>query len=160
MAFHYFMLLCVSSFHCIKYTYWKNLIFRIRLSKESLLKSFHTHVKKLSHHQFYGIFERVENNTIKILCWLMCIINPAFLVLWKAFQQQWAAWQPSATSPGKGTKACRMLTENGTPLPEALSSMGAQGLGFRPPAFTFGTLQCKHYHQRYMTHQQQERCDY
>lgn len=48
--------------------------------------------------------------------------------------------------PGKGTKACRMLTENGIPLSELLSSVCAGCTEFRPQSLV-PLLSCKQHHQ-------------
>lgn len=78
--------------------------------------------------------------------WVLFVMK-ASSVLWKPFPQHWEAQHPSAALPGKGTKACRMLTENGIPLSEALSSVCAWCPRFRPWLFSFPLLPCKQHHQ-------------
>lgn len=84
--------------------------------------------------------------------WDQCILlslihNAGFISALKNTPTSRRSSKTISTLPGKGTKACRMLTENGTPLSGVLSSICAWYPGFRPQPFLFPPLSCKRHHQ-------------
>lgn len=80
-------------------------------------------------------------------CFCILLIMQPLSAPWKPFPPPEKPRKRWAASPGKGTKACRMLMENGIPLSEALSSACAWCPGFGSQPFLFLPLSCKQHHQ-------------
>lgn len=78
--------------------------------------------------------------------WVLFIMQ-ALSVFWKNMPTVMRSSKTISILPGKGTKACRMLTENGIPLSELLSSSWAWCAEFRPQPFLVPLLSCKQHHQ-------------